>query len=94
MMFVVWVVVLTPVCLLVWGVAWALSKWRGLWKFLAAIPALVFAWFAFWLAWDLSQGSTDRNIWPIEVAYEAFWCLVLFALIVVARALFGRPDAK
>jgi predicted membrane protein len=93
MMIAFWLMILALLLLLVVSLIWAIFKWRGLWRALAAIPAIVFAGFAAWLVTETSRNPTSHNLWPFEVVIWAFGSLVLVGVLALARALFTHSGA-
>ena len=49
------------------GPAWGLWRWRGIWRWLAAVPAAVMAFVVLRIVIGTSIDPTSHNLWPFEI---------------------------
>lgn len=49
------------------GPAWGMWRWRGGWRFFAAIPAAVMAFVVLRIVIDTTRDPTSHNLWPFEI---------------------------
>jgi hypothetical protein len=73
------------------GPLWAMWKWRGTWRWLAALPFLVMAFVLGRVVIDSSRDPTSHNLWPFEVLMFGGGGLAFFAVLVVLRRILRRP---
>jgi hypothetical protein len=81
---------LAALALLVGGVAapaWAVWKWRGGWRTAAAAPALIMAFVALRIAFDVARDPTSHNLWPFELLMWGAASVGIVGALAVARRL-------
>lgn len=66
--------------------AWALWRWRGPWRALAAIPAALMAWKVLDIVVGVSHDPTSHNLWPFEILMYGS----ISAIGIAVTALFRR----
>lgn len=72
---------------------WAVWKWRGGWRVLAAIPAAVVALVLLNLVVGLLFDPSSHNLWPLELAMAGgFAALAMLALVLVRRWKARAPE--
>lgn len=49
------------------GPAWGLWRWRGAWRWVAAIPAATMAFVVLRIVVDTTRDPTSHNLWPFEI---------------------------
>jgi hypothetical protein len=69
---------------------WALWRWQGGWRILAAIPTAVVALKIASVLLAVSRDPTSHNLWPLEIALWEIPALALLALLWLARRLAPR----
>lgn len=69
--------------------AWALWRWRGLWRGLAAIPAAVMAWAVLNIVVGVARDPTSHNLWPFEVLQAGALSLLVMLALWIARKAMG-----
>jgi hypothetical protein len=72
------------------GPAWGLWRWRGHWRWAAAVPAAIMAFIVVRLLIDTVIDPTSHNLWPFEIliygALSAAFMLVLALIRKIAGA--------
>ena len=62
------------------GPAWGLWRWRGAWRIIAAVPAVIMAFVLLRLFIDTARDPTSHNLWPFEIVmwggFSCLWMLV------------------
>lgn len=76
--------ILTGPLLLLW-LAWALWKWRGGWRLLAAIPAAVITLVILNIAFGVMMDPTSHNLFPFEILMAGLPCLLFMAVLTFLR---------
>ncbi|MGH8192394.1 MAG: hypothetical protein ACREP2_13240, partial [Rhodanobacteraceae bacterium] len=61
--------------------AWCLWRWRGTWRMLAAVPAVVIGFVVLRIFFDTARDPTSHNLWPFEIVMwgglGSVWMVVL-----------------
>lgn len=70
--------------------AWALWRWRGLWRGLAAIPAAVMAWAVLNIVVGVARDPTSHNLWPFEILMFGGFSAASMAVLALFRRVFRR----
>lgn len=74
--------------------AWGLWRWRGLWRWVAAVPLAVVAFVVLRIVVDTARDPTSHNLWPFEVLmWSALSCSAM-VLLALARRLSGAGRAR
>lgn len=71
------------------GPAWALWRWRGVWRIAAALPAALMTFVVLRLVIDTARDPTSHNLWPFEILQAGALSVVVMVLLWVARKLGG-----
>lgn len=63
------------------GPAWGLWRWRGVWRYLAAVPAVVMGFMVLRILVGTAIDPTSHNLWPFEIimwgGLSCLWMLVM-----------------
>ncbi|QJR09511.1 hypothetical protein DSM104443_00555 [Usitatibacter rugosus] len=78
------------VVLIVLGPLFAIWKWHGPWRWLAALPLVVMAVVVGRIVIDTSRDPTSHNLWPFEILMFGGGGLAFFATLVMLRRVLGR----
>ncbi|MFN3310460.1 MAG: hypothetical protein ACK40R_02005 [Thermomonas sp.] len=66
---------------------WALWRWRGGWRWLAAVPAAAVAFVLLRIVLDTARDPTSHNLWPFELVMVAGASLVAMLALALVRRL-------
>ena len=77
-------VFLLPVVFLVLEVR-LIRSWKGWWRVLAAIPAVVVTGVALKIVLDIHRHPTSNNFWPLEILMVLVLGLVALAILAAIR---------
>lgn len=69
---------------------WALWRWRGGWRWLAAAPAAAVAFVLLRIVLDTARDPTSHNLWPFEVVMVAGASLVAMLALALVRRMTGN----
>jgi hypothetical protein len=69
--------------------AWGLWRWRGGWRIVAAIPAVMMAFVVLRIIVGVAIDPTSHNLWPFEILMTGALCLGIMLVLVAARKLAG-----
>lgn len=70
--------------------AWALWRWRGIWRVLAAIPAALMAWTVLNIVVGVARDRTSHNLWPFEILMFGGFSAASVAVMALFRRVFRR----
>lgn len=70
--------------------AWALWRWRGIWRVLAAIPAALMAWTVLNIVFGVARDPTSHNLWPFEILMFGGFSAASMAALALFRRVFRR----
>ena len=70
--------------------AWALWRWRGIWRVLAAIPAALMAWTVLNIVVGVARDPTSHNLWPFEILLFGGFGAASIAVMALFRRVFRR----
>lgn len=72
------------------GPAWGLWRWRGGWRAVAAVPAVLMTFVVLRFIVDTARDPTSHNLWPFEIgiwgALSCVWMLIALIAHRLARA--------
>lgn len=86
---------LVVLALLLGGIAlpaWAVWRWRGRWRALAALPALLMAFVVLRIVLDTARDPTSHNLWPFEILMFGAASLAIMGALFVARRVVRAED--
>jgi hypothetical protein len=72
--------------------AWALWRWHGAWRALAAIPAALMAWTVLDIVVGVSRDPTSHNLWPFEILLYGGISAIGVAVMALLRWLIRRTS--
>ena len=75
------------------GPAWGLWKWRGIWRWAAAVPAAIMAFVVLRIVIGVSIDPTSHNLWPFEILMWGFVSSAGIAVLMLVRRIFGVTAA-
>jgi hypothetical protein len=70
--------------------AWALWRWRGIWRGLAAIPAALMTWTVLNIVVGVARDPTSHNLWPFEILMFGGFSAASMAALALFRRVFRR----
>ncbi|HEU4619046.1 MAG TPA: hypothetical protein VFV10_13480 [Gammaproteobacteria bacterium] len=73
--------------------AWALWRWRGGWRVVAAVPAAMMAFVVMRIGLGVSLDPTSHNLWPFEILEAALLSAAIVGLSTVVRKITGARRA-
>lgn len=85
---------LAMLALLVAGCAWpvwSVWKWRGGWRFLAAVPVAVMALVVLRIVVDTARNPTSHNLWPFEILIWGGASLLFMLVLKAGRGWLQAP---
>ena len=65
--------------------AWGLWRWRGGWRFAAAVPAVVMPFVVLRIVIDTARNPTSHNLWPFEILMAGGLSAAIMIALLVAR---------
>ncbi|MEZ5445574.1 MAG: hypothetical protein R3F45_07340 [Gammaproteobacteria bacterium] len=72
--------------------AWAVWRWRGRWRALAALPALLMAFVALRIVLDTARDPTSHNLWPFEILMFGAGSVAFMGVLFIARRVVRAGD--
>ncbi|MGH8212740.1 MAG: hypothetical protein ACREPP_05870 [Rhodanobacteraceae bacterium] len=69
-------------------------RWRGIWRWLAAVPAAVMAFVVLRIVIGTSIDPTSHNLWPFEILMWGFASAASIAVMMLVRAITGAAKAR
>lgn len=85
----------TVLALLLIGLAapvWALWRWRGGWRLLAALPALWMAFVLLRILIGVWIDPTSHNLWPFEILISGGACALVIGVLGLLRRFMGAEE--
>jgi hypothetical protein len=74
------------------GPAWGLWRWRGMWRWAAAVPAAIMAYVLARLLIDTAVDPTSHNLWPFEILmFGALSVAIMLGLALIRKVTGVRP---
>jgi hypothetical protein len=73
--------------------AWAVWKWRGVWRVAALLPFAAMAFVVGRIVVDTARDPTSHNLWPLEIVYSGAAGLAFLAVLALVRR-FTRAAAR
>tara|TARA_R110002072_G_scaffold174303_3_gene329346 strand:- start:32145 stop:32441 length:297 start_codon:yes stop_codon:yes gene_type:complete len=74
-----------PAWPMLFGTHWAWTKWRGGWRIVAMLPALVLAFVVIRILVDTAMDPTSHNLWPLEIILCSVFGLAVLGVLSLAR---------
>lgn len=69
--------------------AWAMWRWRGGWRVVAALPAAMMSFVVLRIVIDGARDPTSHNLWPFEVLQAGALSIVVMGVLLLARKFTG-----
>jgi hypothetical protein len=69
------------------GPAWGIWRWRGGWRIAASVPAVMMTFVVLRLLFGVARDPTSHNLWPFEILQVGALCVVIMAVLFLARKL-------
>lgn len=70
---------------------WNAARWRGVWRLLAALPAVAIIVVIVRILVDTSRDPTSHNLWPFEVLMGGAIALGVNGVLRLVRRMLGMP---
>lgn len=73
---------------------WVAWHWRGVWRFLALLPAVWFAYVVVRIAVELAADPTSNNLWPMSFIFLAGCNFLALVVLNFARRIFDSLQER
>lgn len=71
------------------GPAWGIWRWRGMWRWAAAVPAAIMGFVVLRLLIDTALDPTSHNLWPFEILMFGAVSAAIMLGLALARKISG-----